>query len=279
MGGGTAAAGPLPYPPTSPQLSLQTRPRPHLRCRSSSGKDTRGAAVSAIQAQVLAALPEGHSYGEAQLAAAFKAVESGVMRRFILKEGLRWACVECMGGFKGQGQAARGEGGRGGERRGGAGPGRASAGAAVMHRMAAGLLLLPLPTSHPPLPIVRPRPPPRPPRADGRGVTDIRPITSRAGLLPRTHGSALFTRGETQSICVATLGTTADAQRSDCMRSTDTPDSSDRWPPPPCAASLGRPALPAGVTPRCLALRPAAGGPAAAAQCRSCCRLPCRGCC
>jgi polyribonucleotide nucleotidyltransferase len=35
-------------------------------------------------------------------------------------------------------------------------------------------------------------------RADGRGVTDVRPITSRAALLPRTHGSALFTRGETQ---------------------------------------------------------------------------------
>lgn len=37
-------------------------------------------------------------------------------------------------------------------------------------------------------------------RMDGRGVTDIRPITSRAGVLPRTHGSALFTRGETQVI-------------------------------------------------------------------------------
>jgi polyribonucleotide nucleotidyltransferase len=35
-------------------------------------------------------------------------------------------------------------------------------------------------------------------RADGRSVTDIRPITSRAGVLPRTHGSSLFTRGETQ---------------------------------------------------------------------------------
>lgn len=35
-------------------------------------------------------------------------------------------------------------------------------------------------------------------RADGRGVTDIRPIRSRAQLLPRTHGSCLFTRGETQ---------------------------------------------------------------------------------
>lgn len=35
-------------------------------------------------------------------------------------------------------------------------------------------------------------------RADGRGVTDIRPISARCGLLPRTHGSTLFTRGETQ---------------------------------------------------------------------------------
>jgi hypothetical protein len=38
-------------------------------------------------------------------------------------------------------------------------------------------------------------------RADGRGLADIRPISSRAGVLPRTHGSALFTRGETQ-VCV-----------------------------------------------------------------------------
>ena len=43
-------------------------------------------------------------------------------------------------------------------------------------------------------------------RADGRGVTDVRPIASRAGLLPRTHGSALFTRGETQALAVTTLG-------------------------------------------------------------------------
>ncbi|KIY96871.1 polyribonucleotidenucleotidyltransferase, partial [Monoraphidium neglectum] len=56
-------------------------------------------------------------------------------------------------------------------------------------------------------------------RADGRGVTDVRPITSRAALLPRTHGSALFTRGETQALCVATLGTAADAQRIDGIRS------------------------------------------------------------
>lgn len=43
-------------------------------------------------------------------------------------------------------------------------------------------------------------------RADGRGLTDVRPITSRCGLLPRAHGSALFTRGETQALAVTTLG-------------------------------------------------------------------------
>ncbi len=43
-------------------------------------------------------------------------------------------------------------------------------------------------------------------RADGRATTEVRPITSRAGFLPRTHGCALFTRGETQAIAVATLG-------------------------------------------------------------------------
>ncbi|GIL59632.1 hypothetical protein Vafri_14366, partial [Volvox africanus] len=64
-------------------------------------------------------------------------------------------------------------------------------------------------------------------RADGRGVSDIRPITSRAGLLPRTHGSALFTRGETQAICVTTLGTANDALRADSMRKTDEEDSDE----------------------------------------------------
>jgi polyribonucleotide nucleotidyltransferase len=49
-------------------------------------------------------------------------------------------------------------------------------------------------------------------RLDGRGVTDIRPITSEVGVLPRTHGSALFTRGETQSLTSATLGTKTDEQ-------------------------------------------------------------------
>lgn len=49
-------------------------------------------------------------------------------------------------------------------------------------------------------------------RTDGRGPTDIRPITCEVDLLPRTHGSALFTRGETQSLGVTTLGTVFDEQ-------------------------------------------------------------------
>ncbi len=49
-------------------------------------------------------------------------------------------------------------------------------------------------------------------RLDGRGLTEIRPITCEVGLLPRTHGSALFTRGETQSLTSATLGTKMDEQ-------------------------------------------------------------------
>lgn len=54
-------------------------------------------------------------------------------------------------------------------------------------------------------------------RADGRGYKDIRPITSEVGVLPRTHGSAIFTRGETQSLSVATLGTSLDEQRIDAL--------------------------------------------------------------
>jgi len=54
-------------------------------------------------------------------------------------------------------------------------------------------------------------------RADGRGLLDIRPITCEVGLLPRTHGSALFTRGETQALTIATLGTVSDQQRADTL--------------------------------------------------------------
>ncbi|HEX6824962.1 MAG TPA: polyribonucleotide nucleotidyltransferase, partial [Nitrospiraceae bacterium] len=54
-------------------------------------------------------------------------------------------------------------------------------------------------------------------RADGRGPADIRPITCEVSALPRTHGSAIFTRGETQSLAVVTLGTTDDEQRIDAL--------------------------------------------------------------
>jgi polyribonucleotide nucleotidyltransferase len=56
-------------------------------------------------------------------------------------------------------------------------------------------------------------------RADGRGPDDIRPITSEVGVLPRTHGSALFTRGQTQALGVATLGTQQDEQRIESINS------------------------------------------------------------
>ncbi len=49
-------------------------------------------------------------------------------------------------------------------------------------------------------------------RIDGRNLDDVRPITIRVGVLPRTHGSALFTRGETQALVTVTLGTTRDSQ-------------------------------------------------------------------
>lgn len=54
-------------------------------------------------------------------------------------------------------------------------------------------------------------------RIDGRNTVTIRPITTEAGLLPRVHGSALFTRGETQALVTATLGTSSDEQRMDSL--------------------------------------------------------------
>jgi polyribonucleotide nucleotidyltransferase len=54
-------------------------------------------------------------------------------------------------------------------------------------------------------------------RVDGRGLDEIRPISIEVGLLPRTHGSALFTRGETQCLATVTLGTFEDVQRLDSL--------------------------------------------------------------
>ena len=55
------------------------------------------------------------------------------------------------------------------------------------------------------------------PRIDGRDTKTVRPISIQVGVLPRTHGSALFTRGETQALVVATLGTERDAQTIDAL--------------------------------------------------------------
>ncbi|MFN5446012.1 MAG: polyribonucleotide nucleotidyltransferase [bacterium] len=63
------------------------------------------------------------------------------------------------------------------------------------------------------------------PRIDGRDTRTVRPITIRTGVLPRTHGSALFTRGETQALVVATLGTARDEQKIDAL----TGEYSDRF--------------------------------------------------
>ena len=54
-------------------------------------------------------------------------------------------------------------------------------------------------------------------RIDGRSFTEVRPIQTEVGWLPRAHGSALFTRGETQSLGVCTLGTSYDDQRLDTL--------------------------------------------------------------
>jgi polyribonucleotide nucleotidyltransferase len=79
------------------------------------------------------------------------------------------------------------------------------------------------------------------PRIDGRDTRTVRPITVRTGVLPRTHGSALFTRGETQALVVATLGTERDSQIIDAL------DGSYREPfmlhynfPPFCVGETGR---------------------------------------
>ncbi len=58
------------------------------------------------------------------------------------------------------------------------------------------------------------------PRIDGRDLRTVRPISVEVGLLPKTHGSALFTRGETQAIVVATLGTMRDAAMIDALEGT-----------------------------------------------------------
>ena len=57
-------------------------------------------------------------------------------------------------------------------------------------------------------------------RIDGRDTKTVRPIVAEVGILPRTHGSALFTRGETQALVVTTLGTGEDEQFVDSLEGT-----------------------------------------------------------
>jgi polyribonucleotide nucleotidyltransferase len=78
-------------------------------------------------------------------------------------------------------------------------------------------------------------------RADGRGPADIRPITCEVGLLPRTHGSALFTRGETQSLSVVTLGTGEDEQRIDALEGESTKTFMLHYNFPPFSVGEARP--------------------------------------
>ncbi len=54
-------------------------------------------------------------------------------------------------------------------------------------------------------------------RIDGRGLTELRPVSVEVGLVPRAHGSGLFTRGETQALSIATLGSSSDVQRIDTI--------------------------------------------------------------
>jgi len=78
-------------------------------------------------------------------------------------------------------------------------------------------------------------------RADGRNSSTIRPISCEVGILPRTHGSALFTRGETQSLAVVTLGTADDEQRIDALEGESTKTFMLHYNFPPFSVGEARP--------------------------------------
>ena len=79
------------------------------------------------------------------------------------------------------------------------------------------------------------------PRIDGRDTKTVRPITIRTGVLPRTHGSALFTRGETQALVITTLGTERDAQIIDALEGSFRESFMLHYNFPPfCVGELGR---------------------------------------
>lgn len=78
-------------------------------------------------------------------------------------------------------------------------------------------------------------------RADGRGVKDVRPISCEVGLLPRAHGSGLFTRGETQVLTIATLGTSSDEQVLDTVASQGAKSFMHHYNFPPYSTGEARP--------------------------------------
>ena len=84
-------------------------------------------------------------------------------------------------------------------------------------------------------------------RIDGRGLADVRMGVSEVGILPRTHGSALFTRGETQALVVATLGTGDDEQFVDALEGTYRENFMLHWVPPYSVGETGQVNLPVGV--------------------------------
>ena len=85
-------------------------------------------------------------------------------------------------------------------------------------------------------------------RIDGRATDTIRPIVAETGLLPRTHGSALFTRGETQGLVVTTLGTGDDEQMIDALHGTYKSNFMLHYNfPPYSVGEVGRLALPDAV--------------------------------
>lgn len=78
-------------------------------------------------------------------------------------------------------------------------------------------------------------------RPDGRGPTDIRPISCEVGLLPRTHGSGLFTRGQTQVLNIATLGSIGEEQRLDTLSPEETKRFLHHYNFPPYSVGEARP--------------------------------------
>ena len=77
-------------------------------------------------------------------------------------------------------------------------------------------------------------------RIDGRDTKTVRPIVSETGILPRTHGSALFTRGETQGLVVTTLGTGEDEQIIDALHGNSRSNFLLHYNFPPCLLYTSR---------------------------------------